>query len=58
MQRNFDYYDQIKDAKRASTIYTERIIIRHWIEHLGHVRLDRITRALVWSTATSPASAG
>lgn len=43
----FDYYAKVKDAKRASTIYTENIIINHWIEHLGHVRVDRITRALV-----------
>ncbi len=43
----FDYYKQVKDAKRQSTLYTENIIINHWIEHLGHVRLDRITRALV-----------
>jgi integrase len=43
----FDYYEKVKDAKRQSTIYTERIIINHWIEHLGHVRVDRITRALV-----------
>ena len=33
----FDYYEKVKDAKRESTIYTERIIINHWIEHLGHV---------------------
>jgi integrase len=43
----FEYYQQVKDAKRESTLYTENIIINHWIEHLGHVRLDRITRALV-----------
>lgn len=43
----FDYYKQVKDAKRESTLYTERIAIDHWNEHLGHVRLDRITRALV-----------
>jgi integrase len=43
----FDYYEKVKDAKRESTIYTERIIINHWIEHLGHVRVDRITRAMV-----------
>lgn len=43
----FDYYDKVKDAKRESTLYTERIIINHWIEHLGHVRVDKITRALV-----------
>lgn len=42
-----NYYEQVKDAKRESTLYTEKIIINHWKEHLGHVRLDRITRALV-----------
>jgi integrase len=43
----FKYYEQVKDAKRESTLYTEKIIISHWKTHLGHVRLDRITRALV-----------
>jgi len=43
----FEYYKQVKDAKRESTLSTERIAVNHWIEHLGHVRLDRITRALV-----------
>jgi integrase len=43
----FKYYDQVKDAKRKSTLYTERIAINHWIGHLGEVRLYRITRALV-----------
>jgi integrase len=43
----FDYYEKVKDAKRESTIYTEKIIINHWKKHLGHVRVDRITRALV-----------
>jgi integrase len=46
-ERYFDYFKQVKDAKRESTLYTERIAVNHWIEHLGHVRLDRITRALV-----------
>jgi integrase len=46
-EQYFKYYEQVKDAKRASTLYTERIAINHWIEHLGHVRLDRITRSLV-----------
>ncbi len=46
-EQYFDYYKQVKDAKRESTLYTERIAIKHWTEHLGHVRLDRITRALV-----------
>jgi integrase len=42
-----NYYKQAKDAKRESTLYTERLAVNHWIKHLGHVRLDRITRALV-----------
>jgi len=46
-EQYFDYYKQVKDAKRESTLYTERIAVNHWAEHLGHVRLDRITRALV-----------
>ena len=43
----FAYYKQVKDAKRESTLETELHAINHWIEHLGHVRLDRINRALV-----------
>src|ERR1039458_6473141 len=54
----FDYYQQVKDAKRASTLYTENIIINHWIEHLGHVRVDRITRALVNSYIAKRQAAG
>jgi integrase len=54
----FDYYKQVKDAKRESTLYTENIIINHWIEHLGHVRLDRITRALVNSYIAKRQGAG
>ncbi|HEX3718581.1 MAG TPA: tyrosine-type recombinase/integrase [Verrucomicrobiae bacterium] len=46
-EQYFQYYEQVKDAKRASTLYTERIAINHWSEHLGQVRLDKITRALV-----------
>src|SRR5271155_3974849 len=38
----FDYYEKVKDAKRESTIYTERLIINHWNKHLGHVRVDKI----------------
>src|SRR5277367_1391068 len=33
----FEYYRQVEDAKRTSTLNTERIIINHWIEHLGHL---------------------
>jgi integrase len=54
----FDYYEKVKDAKRESTLYTEKIIINHWIEHLGHVRLDRITRALVNSYIANRQAAG
>ena len=43
----FRYFEQVKDAKRASTLYTERICVNHWREHLGHVRLNQITRALI-----------
>ena len=54
----FDYYEKVKDAKRESTLYTENIIINHWIEHLGHVRLDKITRALVNSYIAKRQGAG
>lgn len=54
----FDYYEKVKAAKRESTVYTERIIINHWIEHLGHVRVDRITRALVNSFIAQRQAAG
>ena len=57
-QQYFDYYKAVKDAKRESTLYTERIIINHWIEHLGHVRVDRITRALVNSYIAKRQAAG
>ena len=43
----YEHYEQVKDAKRESTLYTEKTVINHWKEHLDHVRLDRITRALV-----------
>jgi hypothetical protein len=34
-EQYFKYYEQVKDAKRESTLYTERIAVNHWIEHLG-----------------------
>jgi len=46
-EQYFDYYRQVKDAKWESTLATERFAIDRWKAHLGHVRLDRITRALV-----------
>jgi len=54
----FDFYKQVKDAKRESTLKTERFAIDRWIEHLGHVRLDRITRALVNSFIAKRQAAG
>ncbi|MCI0539541.1 MAG: tyrosine-type recombinase/integrase [Verrucomicrobiales bacterium] len=41
------FYESAKDAKRESTMETERYAIARWKEHLGHVPLDKITRALV-----------
>ncbi len=42
-----EFYGQARDAKRASTLETEGYAIDRWREHLGNVRLDKITRALV-----------
>lgn len=39
-----EYYQQAKDAKRASTLETEKYTIGHWKSHLGHLRLDKIKR--------------
>lgn len=39
-----EYYDQAKDAKRASTMETEKYAIKQWKAHLGEVRLDQIKR--------------
>ena len=57
-EQYFNYYKQVKDAKRESTLYTERLIINHWIKHLGHVRVDRITRALINSYIAKRQAAG
>jgi len=54
----FEFYEKVKDAKRASTLETERFAIDRWIEHLGHVRLDRITRALINSFIAKRQGAG
>jgi len=54
----FKYYEQVKDAKRESTLETERFIVNHWVEHLGHVRLDRITRAMINSFIAKRQAAG
>ena len=57
-QTYFDYYKQAKDAKRQSTLYTERLAINHWNEHLGHIRVDRITKAMVNSYIAKRQAAG
>ena len=46
-EQYFAYYAQAKDAKRSSTLDTERVAIRHWTDHLGHVRLHQINRPMV-----------
>lgn len=54
----FGYCQDAKDAKRESTLKTERVAINHWNEHLGHVRLNHITRALVNSYIAKRQAAG
>lgn len=43
----FKFYESVKDAKRASTLKTEKGAVRHWNTHLGHFRLDQINRPLI-----------
>ncbi len=43
----FDYYEKVKDAKRPATIGKEKTAVRLWNEHLGHVRLHQINRAMI-----------
>lgn len=57
-EQYFDYYKKVKDAKRESTLYTERLAVNHWIKHLGQVRLDRINRAMVNSYIADRQAAG
>ena len=53
-----DYHRKVKDAKRPSTIETETYALERWKKHLGHVRLDKITRALVNSYIAKRKTAG
>jgi len=39
-----EFYKQARDAKRASTLETEKYAINKWKSHLGHMRLDQIKR--------------
>lgn len=43
----FEYYGQVKDAKRPATIVKEKGSLRRWAEHFGDIRLDKIRRAHV-----------
>ena len=52
------FHKAAKDTKRESTMETEGYAIDRWKEHLGHVRLDKITRALVNSFIAKRQSAG
>lgn len=53
-----DYHQTVKDAKRASTLETETHALNRWNEHLGHVRLDRITPAVVTGFIAKRQAAG
>jgi len=52
------FYKAAKDAKRESTMETERYAIDRWKEHLGHVRLDKITRPMIDSFIAHRQAAG
>jgi len=41
------YYTLVKDAKRSTIMKSERVHLRHWMKHLGDLRLDRITSAAI-----------
>ena len=43
----FEYYEQVKDAKRPATLAKEQVAMRMWNAHMGETRLDRITRAQI-----------
>jgi len=39
------FYSEVKDAKRPKTLKAERYARKRWLEHLGDLRLNEITRA-------------
>ena len=57
-EQYLDYHRKVKDAKRASTLETETYALDRWKAHLGHVRIDKITRALVDSYIAKRKTAG
>ena len=38
------FYTEVKDAKRPKTLKAERYACKRWLEHLGDLRLNEITR--------------
>ena len=47
VKQYLDYYQIVKDAKRESTLETERGHLKAWVKHLGECRVDRITPAII-----------
>lgn len=52
------FYEQAKDAKRASTLETEQYAINQWKTRIGHLRLDQIKRIHVDSFIAARQHAG
>lgn len=53
-----EFYTQAKDAKRASTLETEKYAIDQWKDHLGTMRLNQIKRIHVDSFIAQRQSEG
>ena len=47
VKQYLDYYQIVKDAKRESTLETERGHLNAWVKHMGECRVDRITPAMI-----------
>ncbi len=54
----FDYYKQVKDAKRASTLLRESGPLNEWKKHLDGIRLHRIKKVHVTSFIAKRQGAG
>jgi integrase len=54
----FQYYKDVKDAKRASTLLRENGPLKEWKKHLDGIRLHRIKKAHVTSFIAKRQSAG
>jgi len=44
-EQYFNFYAQVRDAKRLSTLHREKSARVNWLAHLGQVRVNEITRA-------------